>query len=214
MIDNLKGDESWRMFRIISEFADGFDKLSEIGPAVSIFGSARLTEDSPYYQKTVQLAQTLAEHQFAIISGGGPGIMEAANKGACLANGCSVGLNIELPHEQVANPYQTVPIEFRYFFTRKVMFVKHSLGYVCMPGGFGTLDETFEALTLLQTGRITTMPVILFGTEFWQGLISWIKDQLIPLDLIEPIDLNLFHLTDDIDEVVEILNKHRLLSHK
>ncbi|MDP4983277.1 TIGR00730 family Rossman fold protein [Pseudoalteromonas tunicata] len=214
MIDNLKGDESWRMFRIISEFADGFDKLSDLGPAVSIFGSARLTEHSPYYQHTVTLAHTLAENNFAIISGGGPGIMEAANRGAHQAGGISVGLNIELPKEQMANPYQTLPIEFRYFFTRKVMFVKHSLGYVCMPGGFGTLDETFEALTLLQTGRVSKMPVILFGKSFWQGLITWLSEQLIANDLIEPIDLTLFTITDDIDEVVEILKQHRLKSHK
>lgn len=214
MIDNLKGDESWRMFRIISEFADGFDKLSDLGPAVSIFGSARLTEQSPYYHLTVSLAHKLAENEFAVISGGGPGIMEAANKGAQQAGGVSVGLNIELPKEQMANPYQTLPVEFRYFFTRKVMFVKHSMGYVCMPGGFGTLDETFEALTLLQTGRISKIPVILFGKSFWQGLVNWLSEQLIDNDLIEPLDLTLFTITDDIDEVVEILKQHRLKSHK
>lgn len=214
MIDNLKGDESWRMFRIISEFADGFDKLSDLGPAVSIFGSARLTEQSPYYHLTVSLAHKLAENEFAVISGGGPGIMEAANKGAQQAGGVSVGLNIELPKEQMANPYQTLPVEFRYFFTRKVMFVKHSMGYVCMPGGFGTLDETFEALTLLQTGRISKIPVILFGKSFWKGLVNWLSEQLIDNDLIEPLDLTLFTITDDIDEVVEILKQHRLKSHK
>lgn len=206
MIDDLKGDESWRMFRIISEFADGFDKLSDIGPAVSIFGSARTSSDNPYYQKTVELAHKLSEKGLGVISGGGPGIMEAANKGAI--NGVSVGLNIELPHEQIPNPYQNVPLDFRYFFTRKVMFLKYSMGYICMPGGFGTLDETFESLTLLQTGRISKMPVILFGSEFWQGLVDWLNAQVLSNNLIDTQDLNLFTVTDDIDEAVAIIEQH------
>lgn len=202
MIDNLKGDESWRMFRIIAEFADGFDKLSDIGPAISIFGSARMTETDPYYQATVKIAQKLVANHFAVISGGGPGIMEAANLGA--KDGVSVGLNIELPKEQIPNPYQNVACDFKYFFTRKVMFLKYSKGYICMPGGFGTLDETFESLTLLQTGRIGKMPVVLFGSEYWGGLVDWLKQHVLAHDLIEQKDFDLFTVTDDIDVAVDI----------
>lgn len=206
MIDDLKGDESWRMFRIISEFADGFDKLSDTGPAVSIFGSARLEQSDEYYQATVDIAKRFVEEGFAVISGGGPGIMEAANRGA--TNGKSIGLNIELPHEQVPNPYQNQPLDFRYFFTRKVMFLKYSMGYICMPGGFGTLDETFESLTLLQTGRISKMPIVLFGSEFWQGLVDWMQAQLVKKGLIDQSDFSLFTVTDDIEEAVAIIVKH------
>lgn len=206
MIDDLKGDESWRMFRIISEFADGFDKLSDTGPAISIFGSARLEPSDMYYQATVDIAKRFVEEGFAVISGGGPGIMEAANRGA--TNGKSIGLNIELPHEQVPNPYQNQPLDFRYFFTRKVMFLKYSMGYICMPGGFGTLDETFESLTLLQTGRISKMPIVLFGSEFWQGLVDWMQAQLVKKGLIDQSDFSLFTVTDDIEEAVAIIVKH------
>ncbi|ATC98537.1 MAG: TIGR00730 family Rossman fold protein [Pseudoalteromonas spongiae] len=206
MIDDLKGDESWRMFRIISEFADGFDKLSDTGPAISIFGSARLEPSDTYYQATVDIAKRFVEEGFAVISGGGPGIMEAANRGA--TNGKSIGLNIELPHEQVPNPYQNQPLDFRYFFTRKVMFLKYSMGYICMPGGFGTLDETFESLTLLQTGRISKMPIVLFGSEFWQGLVDWMQAQLVKKGLIDQSDFSLFTVTDDIEEAVAIIVKH------
>lgn len=206
MIDDLKGDESWRMFRIISEFADGFDKLSDTGPAISIFGSARLKPSDAYYQATVDIAKRFVEEGFAVISGGGPGIMEAANRGA--TNGKSIGLNIELPHEQVPNPYQNQPLDFRYFFTRKVMFLKYSMGYICMPGGFGTLDETFESLTLLQTGRISKMPIVLFGSEFWQGLVDWMQAQLVKKGLIDQSDFSLFTVTDDIEEAVAIIVKH------
>lgn len=212
MIDDLKGDESWRMFRIISEFADGFDKLAETGPAVSIFGSARLEESSPYYQASVKIAERFVDEGFAVISGGGPGIMEAANKGA--VKGKSIGLNIELPHEQVPNPYQNEPLDFRYFFTRKVMFLKYSMGYVCMPGGFGTLDETFESLTLLQTGRISKMPIVLFGTEFWQGLVDWMQQQLVSKGLIDQSDFSLFTVTDDIDAAVATIVAHYRASHR
>lgn len=206
MIDDLKGDESWRMFRIISEFADGFDKLSDTGPAISIFGSARLEPSDTYYQATVDIAKRFVEEGFAVISGGGPGIMEAANRGA--THGKSIGLNIELPHEQVPNPYQNQPLDFRYFFTRKVMFLKYSMGYICMPGGFGTLDETFESLTLLQTGRISKMPIVLFGSEFWQGLVDWMQAQLVKKGLIDQSDFSLFTVTDDIEEAVAIIVKH------
>ncbi|WP_100913258.1 TIGR00730 family Rossman fold protein [Pseudoalteromonas spongiae] len=206
MIDDLKGDESWRMFRIISEFADGFDRLSDTGPAISIFGSARFEPSDEYYQATVDIAKRFVEEGFAVISGGGPGIMEAANRGATY--GKSIGLNIELPHEQVPNPYQNQPLDFRYFFTRKVMFLKYSMGYICMPGGFGTLDETFESLTLLQTGRISKMPIVLFGSEFWQGLVDWMQAQLVKKGLIDQSDFSLFTVTDDIEEAVAIIVKH------
>ncbi len=169
IIDDLKGNQSWRIFRIISEFTEGFDELAELDDAISIFGSARLESEHPYYLKTVELAELLSKHDFAIISGGGPGVMEAANKGAHLQNQVSVGLNIELPMEQKPNPYQSVSLNFRYFFVRKVMFVRYSMGYVCMPGGFGTLDEFFEALTLMQTHKVYPIPLVLFGSDFWGG---------------------------------------------
>ncbi|MDD3763540.1 MAG: TIGR00730 family Rossman fold protein [Nevskiales bacterium] len=166
MIEDLKGDESWRMFRIISEFIEGFDKLSQLGFSVSIFGSARLEENSPYYRQAETIAQLLARNGFTIITGGGPGLMEAANKGAYDVHGRSVGLNISLPVEQHPNPFQDLALQFHYFFARKVMFVKYSMGYVCMPGGFGTLDEFFEALTLMQTHKIYSMPLVLFGSDY------------------------------------------------
>lgn len=209
MIDDLKGDEAWRMFRILAEFTEGFDKLSNIENGVSIFGSARLKPESDYYQSARRIAFQLANEDFTVITGGGPGIMEAANLGAHEAGKTTVGLNIELPFEQVPNPYQSMPMEFKYFFVRKVMFVKYSMGYVCMPGGFGTLDELFESLTLMQTHRVFNMPVILFGTEHWQGLLEWVYDKVIALNLIKKSDLDLICLTDDEDEVVEILKNHR-----
>jgi uncharacterized protein (TIGR00730 family) len=209
VIEDLKGDESWRLFRIISEFTEGFDKLANIGFAISIFGSARTRPGDSYYQKTVELAGRLAKEQFAIISGGGPGIMEAANRGAAENNAISVGLNIELPHEQRWNKYQNLSLDFRYFFARKVMFVKYSMGYVCMPGGFGTLDEFFESLTLVQTGKIYHMPVVLFGTDFWGGLLDWMKERLLSYGTISEEDFELITLTDDIDEVVEVMNNRR-----
>ena len=209
MIEDLKGDESWRMFRIISEFTEGFEELSDIGFAVTIFGSARTKPDEPYYQAAEQISALLAEEGFSIISGGGPGIMEAANKGAAENNATSVGLNIELPFEQVPNKYQNLPLEFRYFFARKVMFVKYSMGYVCMPGGFGTLDEFFESLTLMQTNKIYPMPLVLFGIEFWEGLLEWMSTKLIERKVISPEDFDLLTLTDDPREVVAIMKKHR-----
>ena len=208
-LEDVKGDESWRMFRILSEFTEGFDKLSDLDFAVTIFGSARFDKDNKFYKKTVELSEALAKEGFPIISGGGPGIMEAANKGADDVDQISVGLNIDLPHEQVQNPYQNLSLNFRYFFARKVMFVKYSLGYVCMPGGFGTMDEFFEALTLMQTNRIYHMPLILFGSEFWQGLIDWMKQTLLLHGTVSDIDFDLIKLTDDIDEVVSIMKAHR-----
>lgn len=209
MIEDLKGDESWRMFRIISEFTEGFDKLADIRFAVSIFGSARVKPDSPYYRSAMTVADALSKQGFSVISGGGPGVMEAANRGAWENGAPSVGLNIHLPMEQKPNPYQNIALEFRYFFARKVMFVKYSMGYVCMPGGFGTLDELFEALTLMQTHKVHPMPLILFGTEYWSGLLQWIKDVMLKQGLIEAGDLDYISLTDDPQEVCAVMNRHR-----
>ena len=209
MIEDLKGDESWRMFRIISEFTEGFEKLSDIKFAISIFGSARIKPDSPFYQATQSIAELLASHGYSIISGGGPGVMEAANKGAFMKNAPSIGLNIQLPSEQHPNEYQNVALEFRYFFARKVMFVKYSIGYVCLPGGFGTLDEFFEALTLMQTHKVHPMPLVLFGSAYWVGLLDWIRNTMLSQGLIEARDLDYISVTDDPLEVVDIMNRHR-----
>jgi uncharacterized protein (TIGR00730 family) len=198
-------EDPWRIFRIMAEFVDSFEALAQVGPGVTVFGSARMKPTNPYYQSAVQLAQGLAKHKLAIITGGGPGIMEAANRGALSVKGKSVGLNIELPHEQKGNRFANVPINFHYFFSRKVCFVKYSLGFVFMPGGFGTLDEFFEVLTLVQTQRIPQFPLILFGKEYWKGLIRWMKDRLEATDLISPGDLDLFKLSDDPQEVVDII---------
>jgi uncharacterized protein (TIGR00730 family) len=210
MIEDLKGDESWRMFRIISEFTEGFDKLSDLGFAISIFGSARTRVGDDAYQAAVELADRLAKQGFSIITGGGPGMMEAGNKGAYPNDLIkSVGLNIELPHEQMANPFQDISLHYRHFFARKVMFVKHSMGYVCMPGGFGTLDELLEALTLMQTQKIYPLPLVLFGVDYWQGLIDWMRSSPLSSGNISESDLDYITLTDDIDETVEIMCRHR-----
>jgi uncharacterized protein (TIGR00730 family) len=198
-------EDPWRIFRIMAEFVDSFEVLSQVGPGVTVFGSARMLNDNPYYNSAVELARGLAKHNLAIITGGGPGIMEAANKGAALAKGKSVGLNIELPHEQKGNRYANIPINFHYFFSRKVCFVKYSIGFVFMPGGFGTLDEFFEVLTLVQTQRIPEFPLILFGKKHWQGLIRWMKDRLEGAEYISPGDLELFKLTDDPQEAINII---------
>lgn len=209
MIQDLKGDESWRMFRIISEFTEGFDKLSDIGFAITIFGSARLAPENIYYQQAHDIAEKLGKEGFSIITGGGPGVMEAANKGAAAANQTSVGLNIDLPEEQTPNQYQNIELNFRYFFARKVMFVKHSMGYVCMPGGLGTLDEFFEAMTLMQTAKIYPMPLVLVGTEYWQDLIGWMKSTLSKHQTVDKDDFKLITVTDDTDEVIDIMKQHR-----
>jgi len=209
VIEDLKGDESWRMFRIISEFTEGFDKLSDIGFAVSIFGSSRLKPGTEYYQNAHEIAGLLAQHGYTVITGGGPGIMEAANKGAAEQGKLSIGLNIELPQEQKPNPYQNMSLEFRYFFARKVMFVKHSMGYVCMPGGFGTLDEFFEALTLMQTLKIHPLPLVLFGTAYWDGLLQWINDAMLKYEAISEHELNFITVTDEPQEVLVTMNRHR-----
>jgi hypothetical protein len=171
-------EDPWRIFRIMAEFVDSFQTMSQVGPAVTIFGSARTKPNDKYYRAAVAIGKGLAKHNLAVITGGGPGIMEAANKGAMQSGGKSVGLNIELPHEQFANRFSNVPIHFHYFFARKVCFVKYSLGFIFMPGGFGTLDEFFEVLTLVQTGRIPEFPLILFGRDYWSGLLKWAKTQM------------------------------------
>jgi len=209
MIDDLKGNESWRMFRIISEFTEGFDKLESLGFAISIFGSARLPPEHRYYQKTVEIARRLADEGFSIITGGGPGIMEAGNRGGKEGGVKSVGLNIELPTEQHPNPFQNLPINFRYFFARKVMFVKYSMGYVCMPGGFGTLDEFFEALTLMQTMKIYPLPIVLFGRDYWQGLIDWMKEVMLREKTVSLSDFDHIRMTDDVEELVQIMVEHK-----
>ncbi len=198
-------EDPWRIFRIMAEFVDSFEVLSQVGPGVTVFGSARMQSSDPYYQAAIELARGLAKHNLAIITGGGPGIMEASNKGAALAKGKSVGLNIQLPQEQRGNRYANIPIYFHYFFSRKVCFVKYSIGFVFMPGGFGTLDEFFEVLTLVQTQRIPGFPLILFGKQHWKGLIRWMKDRLENTKFISPGDLDLFKVTDDPQEVVDII---------
>ncbi len=206
--NQIKTNDSWSIFKIMGEFVNGFEKMSQIGPCVSIFGSARTPEDHPYYELTVEIAQKIVKQGYGVISGGGPGIMEAANKGAHLAGGTSVGLNIELPFEQNDNPYidDDKSINFDYFFVRKVMFVKYSQGFVVMPGGFGTLDELFESITLIQTKKSGTFPVILVGKKFWSGLIDWIKETLLENNKnISPKDLDLLQVVDTADEVIERL---------
>ena len=213
IIDDMKGDQSWRIFRIISEFTEGFDRLSSVCDGISIFGSARFKPSNPYYLKTVEIARLLAENGFTVITGGGPGVMEAANKGAHLKHKQTVGLNIELPQEQSPNSYQSISLNFRYFFVRKVMFVRYSIGYVGMPGGFGTLDEFFESLTLMQTHKIYPMPLILFGSEFWDGLVDWIKTTLIQYETISEEDLDYIKVTDDPQEVLDIMLEHSQWNH-
>jgi hypothetical protein len=198
-------EDPWRIFRIMAEFVDSFETLSQTGPAVTVFGSARVSPKDPNYQAAVELAKGLAKHNLVVITGGGPGIMEAANKGAALAKGRSVGLNIQLPREQTINRFANIPINFHYFFARKVCFVKYSVGFVFMPGGFGTLDEFFEVVTLVQTQRIPQFPLILFGKKHWQGLIRWMKDRLEGTEYISPGDLELFTITDDPQETVDII---------
>lgn len=194
-------EEPWRIFRILAEFVDSFEELSTVGPAVTIFGSARTKPSHADYRLTVKMAETLAKRGFAIITGGGPGIMEAANRGAAKVGGKSIGLNIKLPHEQVQNPYANVQIDFHYFFSRKVCLVKYSSAFIYMPGGFGTLDEFFEVLTLVQTRKIEGFPVILMGKSYWKGLIKWIEKTLVPAGFIDPEDLKLVTITDDLQEV-------------
>lgn len=200
--------ESWRIFGIMAEFVEATERLSAIRPAVSIFGSARTPPDSPYYKLTEEIARKLSDAGFSVISGGGPGIMEAANKGAFSGKSPSVGLNIELPHEQSANAYQDISQTFRHFFARKHMFVKFASAYVVMPGGFGTLDELLEALTLIQTGKSRKIPIILVHAPFWRGLLDWFGDRLVEEGMIDRDDLDLIQVIDEPAEVVEAIFKH------
>ncbi|MBN9374858.1 MAG: TIGR00730 family Rossman fold protein [Cellulomonas sp.] len=198
-------DDPWRVMRITSEFVEGFGALAEVGPAVSVFGSARIRKGDPEYALARQISAGLVAAGYAVITGGGPGIMEAANRGAVEAHGLSVGLGIELPHEQGLNKWVDLGIHFRYFFARKTMFVKYAEGFVVLPGGFGTLDELFESLTLVQTQKVKGFPIVLVGTEFWGGLIDWIRATVAERGLISPTDVDLLHLTDDPDEAVRIV---------
>lgn len=211
VVDALSIEESWRIFRIMAEFVESIEALSKLSHAVSIFGSARVRPEDAYYQKAELLARRLAEKGFSVITGGGPGIMEAANKGAAAGGGKSIGMNIRLPFEQKPNPYANISLDYKYFFIRKVMFVKYAVAYVIMPGGFGTLDEMFEALTLIQTKRIRSFPVILMGSEFWKGLMDWMKDTLLRELKILPEDLELVQIMDDPEEVVKHIQKFIIL---
>jgi uncharacterized protein (TIGR00730 family) len=207
--NEIKSEDSWRIFKIMSEFVEGYEKLGRIGPCVSIFGSARLTSESIYFKLAEQVAYKLTQFGYGIITGGGPGIMEAANIGAKRGSGKSVGINIALPYEQSANLFidHDKLITFDYFFVRKTMFMKYSQGFIVLPGGFGTFDELFEALTLIQTEKIGRFPIVLIGKEYWQGLVDWIKKTMLSEHkCIHPDDMNLFHVVDDPDEAVEIIN--------
>lgn len=211
VIDALSVNESWRVFRIMAEFVEGIETLSGVDNAVTIFGSARVKPDDIYYQKTEKLAKLLVQEKFNVITGGGPGIMEAANKGAADAGGKSVGLNIRLPYEQKPNPYANIHIDYKYFFVRKVMFVKYAVAYVILPGGFGTMDELFEALTLIQTKKIKSFPLILMGSEFWGGLIDWLKNRMLAEDKILATDLDLIQVVDEPEEAVKLIKKYVII---
>ncbi len=207
VIDAL-AEDSWRMFRILGEFVQGFEELADVGKAVTIFGSARLREESDTYNKARELAGQLAKQGYTIVTGGGPGIMEAANRGAMDVEGRSVGLNIDLPHEQAPNPYLTDSVDFKYFFVRKVMLVKYSTAFVIFPGGFGTLDELFEALTLIQTHKIKPFPVYLVGVEYWRGLLQWLQGTLLRNGTISEQDLHLFKVVDDVSTIPDEIEQY------
>lgn len=207
-LDNFNVGDSWRLFRIMAEFVDGFDTLSAVNrPAVTIFGSARFAEDEKYYKVAREIGKGLSEAGYAIMTGGGPGIMEAGNRGADDVGGVSIGLNIDLPFEQEGNPYVNVPLEFKYFFVRKVMLIKYATAFICMPGGFGTLDELFEAVTLIQTRRIKGFPIVLVGKDFWAGLVDWIKEQMMAVQTISTGDMDIFVVLDDPDEIVQYIKR-------
>ena len=210
VIDNMNPQESWRIFRIMAEFVDGIETLSSLEPAVTIFGSARSKPGEKYYTMAEDMGRMLATEGFCVITGGGPGIMEAANKGAKEGGGQSVGLNIVLPFEQHLNPYANIHLNFRYFFVRKVMFVKYAMSYVIFPGGFGTMDELFEALTLIQTDKIKPFPVVLVGSEYWRGLLDWINDTMIAEGMILPEDRTIFAVVDDPRDAVEIIKNTKV----
>jgi len=207
IIDDFKIGEAWRLFKIMGEFVEGIERLHDIGPAVTIFGSARIKEDDPIYKKTEEIAAFFVKSNFAVITGGGGGVMEAGNKGALKAGGTSVGMNIVLPFEQKPNDYSNIKLEFKYFFIRKVMFVKYATAYIIMPGGFGTMDELFEAVTLIQTHRIKPFPVILVGTDYWSGLLEWIKATLLEHHKISDNDLDILQIMDEPEEIVRAVQK-------
>lgn len=207
-MDEKKISEAWRVFRIQSELVDGIEKLAKLGSAVSIYGSARLSEDSPYYQLAYDLGKRLSQQNIAVITGGGPGVMEAANRGAMEGPGASVGLNISLPEEQTNNAYQDISLNFRYFFVRKFMFVKHAVGFVIFPGGYGTMDELFEALTLVQTNKVKPFPIVLVSKAYWQGLMDWIAVTMKEHHCIHSKDLELLHIVDTAEEAAQIVIKH------
>jgi hypothetical protein len=207
VVDDLTLGESWRLFKIMGEFVGGVDTLNDLGPAVSIFGSARIKPNDAVYKKTEKIAKLFVKSGFSVITGGGGGVMEAANKGAADAGGTSVGLNIILPFEQEPNPFANVKLDFNYFFIRKVMFIKYASAYIILPGGFGTLDELFEAVTLIQTRRIKPFPLILAGSEYWGGLIDWIKDKLLGEKRVSPEDLDILQIMDDPEEIVKAVQK-------
>lgn len=209
VIDDLSMQESWRLFKIMAELVDGFDTLGDYGHGVSIFGSARVRDGDPIYDECVEIAQKLAEAGYTVITGGGPGIMEAGNKGAAqVEGGVSVGLNIRLPMEQKPNDFQNVALDFKYFFVRKVMFVKYATAYIVMPGGLGTLDELFEATVLVQTKRIKPFPIILYKSEYWSGLVDWIRDRMVQAGYLNEEELDLFAMMDSPDEVVHFIKRY------
>jgi uncharacterized protein (TIGR00730 family) len=199
--------DPWRVMRIQAEFVEGFGALAELGPAISVFGSARTAREHPFYALGEQIGRRLAESGFAVITGGGPGAMEAANKGACEAGGVSVGLGIELPHEQGMNDWVDLGVYFRYFFARKTMFVKYATGFIVLPGGFGTFDELFEALTLVQTQKVTSFPIVLIGRDYWGGLLDWIRQAALPNGMVASGDLELLTLTDDVEEAIDVIRR-------
>jgi hypothetical protein len=203
-----QSNDTWSVFKIMGEFVEGFETLRPVWPAVSIFGSARTSRSNAYSRSATKIAEALSNAGFSIITGGGPGIMEAANLGATRGKSQSIGLNIRLPFEQFPNPHVDTAVDFNYFFTRKVMFVKYACGFVALPGGFGTLDEVFESLTLKQTRKIHDFPVVLFGSEYWQGLLDWLEDRMLAERMISRKDIKLFSVTDDVQEVVDIIQRH------
>jgi uncharacterized protein (TIGR00730 family) len=212
--DEFTHTDTWRVFRIMGEFVEGFDELATVTRGVAIFGSARTPADNPFYAAARETAALLTGAGYTVITGGGPGIMEAANRGAFEAGGVSIGCNIELPFEQVANPFQTRSLVFKYFFVRKTMFVKYSNAFVIFPGGFGTLDELFEALTLIQTGKIRNFPVVLFGSDYWGGMLRWLEETMLKMKYISPVDLQRLHQTDSPSEVVDIVVRSQDSLHK
>ena len=208
LMKDLRARDTWMVFRIIGEFVGGFDTLRALGPAVSVFGSARTAEGHPYYDLGVEVGRSLAEEGYAVITGGGPGAMEAVSRGAKEAGGRAVGLNIRLPFEQMPNPFNSIEVDFDYFFARKVMFMRYAQAFVVLPGGFGTMDEFFEALTLIQTEKVPRVPLILVGSAYWTGLLTWFREQLLSLETISPEDMDLVQVVDTACEVTRILREH------